>query len=104
MNESKATFDCPGCLKRIEVIDLYSMHDHLFKCPENIIQLKLVNSKWNRFCNWFWSVDWNYLLAIAGGIFINSIVMGKIRGDWSLLTCVLEGLSFGFLLMELLKK
>lgn len=90
--------NCARCNKKFHDMDLFLQH-----ITDDSPCIK-PQSKWIRFCIWFFSLDLTFILALGGGIFINSLIMQRICKDYSLITCALEGLSFGFLLTGLLRR
>lgn len=95
--------DCPRCNKVFH--DMESFSYHTYEClfiPQDKLFCK--PTKWTRFCNWFWSLDWGFILGGAGGIYINSFFYPYICENYSGLTCISEGLAFGFLLGGLLRR
>lgn len=93
--------NCAKCNEEFNDIGLFL--NHSLECL-SLHENQTYKSKWKKFFRWLFSLDLSYFLAVGSGIFINSMIMQRICKEYSLFTCVLEGLCFGFLLTELLRR
>lgn len=74
----------------------------LCPCPVTIQFKRKVLTRWEKFCEWFWTIDVTFHLATFSAITINMMVMYHLH--WGFWQTMLESLCMGFVIGRLFQK
>lgn len=63
--------------------------------------LKLKRTRWRRFCDKFWSIDWSWGLAFSGVVVINMVLLPHFHLSFG--ETIIESFALGLALPRLIK-
>jgi hypothetical protein len=70
-------------------------------CFDSAVLQRRVPTRWDRFCNRFWTWDITYFLAFSGALAINIVFTEHF--NYSFKECMAQGLGLGLFLGRFLK-
>jgi len=73
----------------------------LHDCPREAVIPKRVQTRWQRFHCWFWSLDLTYFLATGGALLISGIYTNHF--NYSLTEGIFHGLGSGFVIGRVIR-
>lgn len=102
-------FFCLCCKARFDSDEDFNKHgcNPMFKMARGIITvelseiIQLKRTRWGRFCEKFWSIDWGWGLAFMGLLIMNMVLTRHMNLTFS--EAIVEGLALGFAIPRLIK-